>query len=211
MTLYSAAPPDRILTCFPQVTACRGRDLAPRVNQSPPKCQPTVFDPAKISTTISPGSVRSRATAVLRQRTDLSVPDTFAFSLAAARGWALLTGHGTLGQLAITKKIEVYGVLWLFDQLEAGRLLPLRKLRDALTSISEDPRCRLPATEIKRRLSGTENDSFSSRRIVFHPVACGRPNSAAQAVKPRRSATRFFPCDGFSGKGQESAPRVARN
>lgn len=100
---------------------------------------------------LTPGEV-TRATAVLRQRTDLSVPDTFAFSLAAARGWALLTDHGTLRQLAITKKIEVYGVLWLFDQLEAGRLLPLRKLRDALTSISEDPRCRLPAAEIKRRL-----------------------------------------------------------
>jgi hypothetical protein len=34
MTLYSAAPPDRILTRSPQVTACRGRDLAPRLNQS---------------------------------------------------------------------------------------------------------------------------------------------------------------------------------
>jgi hypothetical protein len=34
MTLYSAAPPDRILTRSPQVTACRGRHLAPRLNQS---------------------------------------------------------------------------------------------------------------------------------------------------------------------------------
>ena len=42
MTLYSAAPPDRILTRSPQVTACLGRDLAPRLNQTPPKCQPTL-------------------------------------------------------------------------------------------------------------------------------------------------------------------------
>ena len=35
MTLNSAAPPDRILTRSPPVTACRGRDLAPRLKQSP--------------------------------------------------------------------------------------------------------------------------------------------------------------------------------
>jgi integrase len=38
MTLSSAAPPDRSLTRSPEVTACRGRDLAPRVNQSLPRC-----------------------------------------------------------------------------------------------------------------------------------------------------------------------------
>src|ERR1019366_2703799 len=35
MTLNSAAPPDWILTRSPPVRACRGRDLAPRLKQSP--------------------------------------------------------------------------------------------------------------------------------------------------------------------------------
>jgi hypothetical protein len=34
MTLNSAAPPDWILTRSPPVRACRGHDLAPRVNQT---------------------------------------------------------------------------------------------------------------------------------------------------------------------------------
>jgi hypothetical protein len=38
MTLNRAAPPDRILTRSPAVTACHGRDLAPRVNQTLPRC-----------------------------------------------------------------------------------------------------------------------------------------------------------------------------
>ena len=41
MTLYSAAPPDRILTRSPQVMACRGRDLAPKLNQSLINCHLT--------------------------------------------------------------------------------------------------------------------------------------------------------------------------
>jgi len=35
MTLNSAVPPDWILTRSPPVRACRGRDLAPRMNQTP--------------------------------------------------------------------------------------------------------------------------------------------------------------------------------
>ena len=34
MTLYSAPPPDRILTRSPHVTACRGRDVAPRLKKT---------------------------------------------------------------------------------------------------------------------------------------------------------------------------------
>jgi hypothetical protein len=45
MTLYSPAPPDRILSRSPQVTACHGRDLAPRLNQSLPRCYLTTMIP----------------------------------------------------------------------------------------------------------------------------------------------------------------------
>ena len=37
MTLYSAPPPDRILTRSPHVTACRGRDVAPRLKKTLPR------------------------------------------------------------------------------------------------------------------------------------------------------------------------------
>jgi hypothetical protein len=56
------------------------------------------------------------ATTVNRQHTRLSVPDTFAFVIAASRGWGLLTGDGTLRELAVTEQIDMHGVLWLFDR-----------------------------------------------------------------------------------------------
>ena len=46
MTLYSAPPPDRILTRSPHVTACRGRDLASRLKKSLPRCYLTAATPA---------------------------------------------------------------------------------------------------------------------------------------------------------------------
>lgn len=94
-----------------------------------------------------------RATIVRRSRPALSVPDSFAFSLAEARGWVLLTGDGDLRQFAVAQKLEVHGALWLFDHLEAGRHLSLRELHTSLTSIAAHPRCRLPTAEIRRRLT----------------------------------------------------------
>lgn len=95
----------------------------------------------------------SRATIVLRQRPALSVADTFAFSLAESRGWTLLTGDGDLRRLAIAERLDVHGVLWVIDNLEGGRHVSLKKLHEGLTAISTHPRCRLPASEIKKRLA----------------------------------------------------------
>ena len=54
MTLYSAAPPDRILTRSPYVTACRGRNLAPRLKKTRFKYNPT------LGTTSPPRAATSR-------------------------------------------------------------------------------------------------------------------------------------------------------
>ncbi len=95
----------------------------------------------------------ARATAARRSRSDLSIADTFAFALAASRGWALLTGDGGLRSLAIDEKLDVHGVLWIFDQFEQGRQLALSELHISLTAISSHPRCRLPTAEIRRLLA----------------------------------------------------------
>lgn len=95
----------------------------------------------------------ARATSVRRANSSLSVPDTFAFSLATVRGWTLLTGDGGLRRLAASTGLNVHGVLWLFDQLESGRHAPNGRLRASLTAISMHPRCRLPTADVKRRLA----------------------------------------------------------
>ncbi|RWD16096.1 MAG: hypothetical protein EOS75_29990 [Mesorhizobium sp.] len=95
----------------------------------------------------------SRATIVRRQNMRLSVPDTFAFSIAESRQWTLLTGDGTLRELAVAEQIEMHGVLWLFDQLADGNHVPFNRLHDGLNTLFTHPRCRLPAAEVRRRLA----------------------------------------------------------
>lgn len=95
----------------------------------------------------------TRAITVRRQHARLSVPDTFAFALAESRGWGLLTGDGTLRTLATTEAIEMHGVLWVFDQLADGDHVGLDRLHGELTTLSAHPRCRLPASEVRHRLT----------------------------------------------------------
>lgn len=95
----------------------------------------------------------SRATMARRQNSHLSVPDTFAFAIARSRRWTLLTGDGGLRELAAAEKVEMHGVLWLFDQFGSGGHVPFDRLHDGLSRIFAHPRCRLPAGEIRRRLA----------------------------------------------------------
>lgn len=94
----------------------------------------------------------SSATTVRRQNNRLSVPDAFAFAIAHARRWTLLTGDGTLRELAVAEAVDMHGVLWLFDQYADGNHVPFNRLHRGLTALSEHPRCRLPAVEVRRRL-----------------------------------------------------------
>lgn len=93
-----------------------------------------------------------RATSVNRQHVKLSVPDTFAFALAESRTWTLLTGDGTLRELAATEQITMHGVLWLFDQLADGNHVVFEQLHGGLSQLFAHPRCRLPAKEVNHRL-----------------------------------------------------------
>ncbi|MDF1836057.1 MAG: hypothetical protein P1U62_14430, partial [Alteraurantiacibacter sp. bin_em_oilr2.035] len=77
----------------------------------------------------------TRATMVRRQNASLSTPDTFAFAIAEARGWTLLTGDLGLRQLAQTERIAMHGVLWVFDQLADQNLVTFAQLHDALRRI----------------------------------------------------------------------------
>lgn len=95
----------------------------------------------------------SRATLVRRQNASLSTPDTFAFAIAESRKWTLLTGDGGLRELALAERIEMHGVLWLFDQFADGNHVAFGRLHDGLSAIFAHPRCRLPAQEVRRRLT----------------------------------------------------------
>lgn len=95
----------------------------------------------------------ARATIERRRNARLSVPDTFAFAIAQSRRWTLLTGDGSLRELAVAENVNMHGVLWLFDQFADGDHVPLDRLHDGLSELFAHPRCRLPTTEVRRRLA----------------------------------------------------------
>ena len=95
----------------------------------------------------------ARATTVRRQNASLSTPDTFAFAIAQSRQWTLLTGDGGLRELALAERVEMHGVLWLFDQLANGDHVTFDRLHSGLSVIFAHPRCRLPSHEVRRRLA----------------------------------------------------------
>lgn len=94
----------------------------------------------------------TKATALRRARTRLSVPDAFAYVLAQSRGWTLLTGDGELRTLAQEEEIEMHGVLWILDHLFEGGHVENTRLHAGLSNLQSHPRCRLPANEIGKRL-----------------------------------------------------------
>jgi hypothetical protein len=83
----------------------------------------------------------------------LSLPDAYAYSLASARGWVLLSGDGELRTLARAERISCFGVLWLCDQLFEANVLEAEILAVGLEAIAAHPRCRLPRPEIAARIS----------------------------------------------------------
>ena len=84
-----------------------------------------------------------------RRRWSLSLPDSFALALAKTRSWTLLSGDGELRKLAAERKVACHGVLWLIDRMfeEDGD-----KLCAGLRAIAAHPRCRLPKSEIRKRI-----------------------------------------------------------
>jgi hypothetical protein len=82
----------------------------------------------------------------------LSLPDAFAYSLASARGWTLLTGDGELRALAQAQQISFFGVLWVLDQLFDSQVIEPPAIVAGLEAIAAHPRCRLPRAEIQARL-----------------------------------------------------------
>ena len=93
-----------------------------------------------------------RAFTYRERQAALSLADTFALSLAASRGWTLLTGDGRLRDLARLERVTCHGMLWVLDRLHEEASATAQTLHDGLTAIAGHPRCRLPRREINERL-----------------------------------------------------------
>lgn len=99
------------------------------------------------------GSQVARAGGIRRTNKALTLNDCFAL-VAAEDGdnAVLLSGDGALRRLADMRGIEVHGVLWVLDELEAVSLVPNQSLFEALVRFRDDPTVWLPAEGIEHRL-----------------------------------------------------------
>ena len=90
---------------------------------------------------------------VRTERPGLSLPDCFALSCATRQNHKLVTGDGLLRKEAGKRLGQVYGLLWLLDQIAASGMIPLAVLQDGLRKVAAHPRARLPAEEVRKRLN----------------------------------------------------------
>lgn len=88
------------------------------------------------------------------ERKALSLPDCFALSLATRADHALVTGDKILRNEATARLGNVYGLLWMLDQMEVSGHVAKTLLYEGLARISAHPRCRLPLGEVRARLNG---------------------------------------------------------
>lgn len=92
------------------------------------------------------------ATRYARAVEALSGPDSFAIALAKGNDWELLAGDGALRSLAVDEQVVCRGVLWVFDEIHGHGLATTAILHEALSTIGNHRRCRLPRSEIRQRL-----------------------------------------------------------
>jgi hypothetical protein len=80
------------------------------------------------------------------------VPDCFALTCARRPDHALVTGDKLLRTEALSRQCTVYGLLWILDQMESSASVGTTLLHEGLTRLSNHPRSRLPAGEVRARL-----------------------------------------------------------
>ena len=100
-----------------------------------------------------PGPLVQRASHHFNQHSRLKLNDCFALTLAEEIGdCILLTGDGPLRRIAEGNGIEVRGVLWVMDELEAHDIVAVASLHAALRLFHDADLVFLPPEEVLRRI-----------------------------------------------------------
>lgn len=94
---------------------------------------------------------------IFNKTTGLSFQDCSVWHYTAKHGGILLTGDGKLRKLTIREKIEVRGMLYLFDEFLRCKLLDFQTAIEKLSQL-KNTNNRLPAEEIDRRIDSWKNN-----------------------------------------------------
>ena len=105
-----------------------------------------------------PGPLVEQAARYFNEHARLKLNDCFALTLAEhVENCILLTGDGALRRVAEAGGMEVRGVLWATDEMEAHEVVPLKVIHDALNMFLEDDLVFLPTAEVQRRIRRIAN------------------------------------------------------
>jgi predicted nucleic acid-binding protein len=85
-------------------------------------------------------------------RTGLSRNDCFAMTFAETHSCILLTSDRELRSVSLRKGIEVHGLLWLIDLMIEHRTIESCVLVEALETLDQKPRVRLPQDALRHRI-----------------------------------------------------------
>ena len=100
-----------------------------------------------------PEPLVQRAGRHFNKHSRLRLNDCFALTLAEEiKAYILLTGDGPLRRIAEGNRIEVHGVLWATDELEAHGVVPHAAIHEALRLFRDDRLVFLPPEELRRRI-----------------------------------------------------------
>jgi hypothetical protein len=99
------------------------------------------------------GEAVARAAKYFNSHRPLHLNDCFALALAEdIEDAILLTGDSALRRISKGKGVEVRGILWVTDELEARGTVALKSIYDALYYLEQDPLVFLPHQEVRRRM-----------------------------------------------------------
>jgi hypothetical protein len=94
----------------------------------------------------------SIAQQVYREAQALTLPACFAISYAGRPGHALLCGEQVAKNEAASRDCQVFGLLWLLDQMAVSKSVPKTSLSEGLNRISSKSRTLLARDEVALRL-----------------------------------------------------------
>ncbi|MDP4117299.1 MAG: hypothetical protein Q8903_14280 [Bacteroidota bacterium] len=97
------------------------------------------------------GNELGNVTSILSQTKSLSLVDCSVYYFSSKLKATLLTGDSALRKFAENKKLEVRGILWIFDEFQAKGLVNGTMLAEKLQFLTTI-NTRLPKTECEKRI-----------------------------------------------------------
>ncbi len=88
---------------------------------------------------------------ILNLPNGLSLPDKSVLCLAIRENSTLLSGDGLVRRTAEQLGLNVYGLLWLFDELVNAELMPPKTAIEKLKFLIEEKGSRQPSSECEKR------------------------------------------------------------